>query len=71
VRAAFANWNSSCSRCSWVRGGSDQRLQNAGLLEVLPLLAGAKLLSKPAVAELHDAYLALRKAENASADDPR
>jgi glutamine synthetase adenylyltransferase/Zn-dependent oligopeptidase len=48
-----------------VRGGSDQRLQNAGLLEVLPLLAGAKLLSKPAVAELHDAYLALRKAENA------
>src|ERR1700675_1373299 len=48
-----------------VRGGSEQRLQNAGLLEVLPLLAGAKLLSKAAVAELHDAYLALRKAENA------
>ncbi|HLZ99286.1 MAG TPA: bifunctional [glutamate--ammonia ligase]-adenylyl-L-tyrosine phosphorylase/[glutamate--ammonia-ligase] adenylyltransferase [Steroidobacteraceae bacterium] len=48
-----------------VRGGSDRRLQNAGLLEVLPLLAGAKLLSKPAVAELHDAYLVLRKAENA------
>ena len=47
-----------------VRGGSDRRLQNNGLLEVLPLLAGAKLLSKPAVAELHDAYLALRKAEN-------
>src|SRR5260370_3656329 len=48
-----------------VRGGSDQRLQNAGLLQVLPLLAGAKLLSKRAVAELHDAYLVLRKAENA------
>jgi peptidyl-dipeptidase Dcp len=48
-----------------VRGGSDQRLQNAALLDVLPLLAGSKLLSKSAVAELHDAYLVLRKAENA------
>src|SRR5882757_8928570 len=48
-----------------VRGGSDQRLQNAALLEVLPLLAGSKLLSKSAVAELHDAYVVLRKAENA------
>jgi glutamine synthetase adenylyltransferase/Zn-dependent oligopeptidase len=48
-----------------VRGGSDQRLQNPSLLDVLPLLAGAKLLSKAAVAELHDAYLVLRKAENA------
>jgi len=48
-----------------VRGGSDQRLQNASLLEVLPLLAGAKLLPKAAVAELQDAYLTLRKAENA------
>ena len=48
-----------------VRGGSEQRLQNAGLLEVLPLLAGAKLLPKSAVTELHDAYLTLRKAENA------
>src|SRR5260370_18294638 len=47
-----------------VRGGSDQRLQNAGLLEVLPLLAGAKLLPKAAVDALHDAYLTLRKAEN-------
>ena len=26
-----------------VRGGSDRRLQNASLLEVLPLLAGSKL----------------------------
>jgi glutamine synthetase adenylyltransferase/Zn-dependent oligopeptidase len=48
-----------------VRGGSDRRLQNNGLLEVLPLLAGAKLLPKSAVAGLHDAYLALRQAENA------
>ena len=48
-----------------VRGGSDQRLQNAALLDVLPLLAGSKLLSRSAVAELHDAYLVLRKAENA------
>ena len=48
-----------------VRGGSDRRLQNASLLEVLPLLAGSKLLSQSAVSELHDAYLVLRKAENA------
>ncbi len=48
-----------------VRGGSDRRLQNASLLDVLPLLQGSKLLSKSAVAELHDAYLVLRKAENA------
>ncbi|HWJ34032.1 MAG TPA: bifunctional [glutamate--ammonia ligase]-adenylyl-L-tyrosine phosphorylase/[glutamate--ammonia-ligase] adenylyltransferase [Steroidobacteraceae bacterium] len=48
-----------------VRGGSDRRLQNAALLDVLPLLAGSKLLSKPVVDELKDAYLVLRKAENA------
>jgi glutamine synthetase adenylyltransferase/Zn-dependent oligopeptidase len=48
-----------------VRGGSDRRLQNAALLEVLPLLAGSKLLSSSVVAELHEAYLVLRKAENA------
>ncbi len=48
-----------------VRGGGDRRLQTASLLEVLPLLCGAKLLSKAAAAELHDAYLVLRKAENA------
>ncbi|MDB6083038.1 MAG: glutamine synthetase adenylyltransferase, partial [Gammaproteobacteria bacterium] len=47
-----------------VRGGSDQRLQNAALLEVLPLLAGSKLLSQSAVDELRDAYAVLRKAEN-------
>ncbi len=48
-----------------VRGGSDRRLQNASLLDVLPLLAGAKLMSAADVAELTDAYLLLRKAENA------
>jgi glutamate-ammonia-ligase adenylyltransferase len=48
-----------------VRGGSDRRLQNASLLEVLPLLAGSKLMSAGDVAELTDAYLVLRKAENA------
>lgn len=48
-----------------VRGGSDRRLQNPALLEVLPLLSGSKLVSAEAVAELTDAYLVLRKAENA------
>jgi [glutamine synthetase] adenylyltransferase / [glutamine synthetase]-adenylyl-L-tyrosine phosphorylase len=48
-----------------VRGGSDRRLQNASLLEVLPLLADSKLISAPVIAELQDAYLVLRKAENA------
>jgi glutamate-ammonia-ligase adenylyltransferase len=48
-----------------VRGGSDRRLQNPSLLEVLPMLAGSKLMSAADVAELTDAYLVLRKAENA------
>jgi len=48
-----------------VRGGSDRRLQNAALLRVLPLLAGSKLISGDDVAELTEAYLELRKAENA------
>jgi glutamate-ammonia-ligase adenylyltransferase len=48
-----------------IRGGSDRRLQNASLLEVLPMLAGSKLMSAADVAELRDAYLVLRKAENA------
>jgi glutamate-ammonia-ligase adenylyltransferase len=47
-----------------VRGGSDRRLQNPSLLDVLPLLAGSKLMSGEAIAELTDAYLVLRKAEN-------
>ena len=48
-----------------VRGGSDRRLQNAALLDVLPLLAGSKLVSQSDIAELTNAYLTLRKAENA------
>jgi glutamate-ammonia-ligase adenylyltransferase len=48
-----------------VRGGSDRRLQNASLLEVLPMLAGSKLMAAADIAELADAYLILRKAENA------
>ncbi len=48
-----------------VRGGSDRRLQNPALLEVLPLLAGSKLVSGEDIAELTAAYLVLRKAENA------
>jgi glutamine synthetase adenylyltransferase/Zn-dependent oligopeptidase len=48
-----------------VRGGSNPRLQNAALMEVLPLLAGSKLLTAAAVEELRGAYLLLRKAENA------
>ncbi|HEY2780552.1 MAG TPA: bifunctional [glutamate--ammonia ligase]-adenylyl-L-tyrosine phosphorylase/[glutamate--ammonia-ligase] adenylyltransferase [Steroidobacteraceae bacterium] len=48
-----------------VRGGSDRRLQKSALLEVLPLLAGSKLISSDDVAELIEAYFLLRKAENA------
>src|SRR6202042_1813318 len=48
-----------------VRGGSDRRLQNAALLDVLPLLAGSKLVSGDDIAELTESYLVLRKAENA------
>ena len=48
-----------------VRGGSDRRLQNTSLLEVLPLLAGSKLMSAGDIAQLSDAYKVLRKAENA------
>ena len=47
-----------------VRGGSDPRLQNAGILEVLPLLAGGKFLGEVAVRALTDSYFLLRKAEN-------
>jgi [glutamine synthetase] adenylyltransferase / [glutamine synthetase]-adenylyl-L-tyrosine phosphorylase len=48
-----------------VRGGSDRRLQNPSLLDVLPLLAGSKLISAEDIGELTDSYLILRKAENA------
>jgi glutamate-ammonia-ligase adenylyltransferase len=47
-----------------VRGGNDRRLQSAALLEVLPLLAGAKYLPQDIVTALTDAYIVLRKAEN-------
>ena len=48
-----------------VRGGSDRRLQKTALLDVLPLLSGSKILPPAAVRQLQDAYLVLRKAENA------
>ncbi len=47
-----------------VRGGSDRRLQSPSLLEVLPLLAGEKLLPIRVVEELTSAYFVLRKSEN-------
>jgi glutamate-ammonia-ligase adenylyltransferase len=48
-----------------VRGGSDPRLQCAGLLEAMPILQATKSLSETEVSELTEAYLVLRKAENA------
>jgi [glutamine synthetase] adenylyltransferase / [glutamine synthetase]-adenylyl-L-tyrosine phosphorylase len=48
-----------------VRGGSDRRLQNPALLRALPMLADSKLVSAADIAELTEAYLVLRKAENA------
>jgi len=48
-----------------VRGGSDRRLQQSSLLEALPVLVGSKQLTAEEVARLADAYLTLRKAENA------
>ncbi len=48
-----------------VRGGSDRRLQKPALLETLPLLADSKLVSVADITALQDAYLVLRKAENA------
>jgi [glutamine synthetase] adenylyltransferase / [glutamine synthetase]-adenylyl-L-tyrosine phosphorylase len=47
-----------------VRGGQDRRLQSPSLLEVLPLLAGGRLLPSEAVAELRAAYEYLRRVEN-------
>jgi glutamate-ammonia-ligase adenylyltransferase len=47
-----------------IRGGSNPRLQTRSLLEALPLLAGQKLLSPEAVAELADSYRYLRRVEN-------
>jgi len=47
-----------------IRGGQDRRLQNPRILEVLPLLAGRRLLSERVVAELDAAYRHLRTLEN-------
>jgi glutamate-ammonia-ligase adenylyltransferase len=47
-----------------IRGGSDPRLQTRSLLAALPLLAGKKLLSEEAVAELGESYGFLRRLEN-------
>jgi glutamate-ammonia-ligase adenylyltransferase len=47
-----------------IRGGGNPRLQTRSLLEALPLLAGQKLLSAEAVAELADSYRYLRRLEN-------
>jgi len=47
-----------------IRGGSDPRLQSPSLLEVLPRLEGAKLLSHQAVTELGECYEFLRCVEN-------
>ncbi|HUY83011.1 MAG TPA: bifunctional [glutamate--ammonia ligase]-adenylyl-L-tyrosine phosphorylase/[glutamate--ammonia-ligase] adenylyltransferase, partial [Steroidobacteraceae bacterium] len=48
-----------------VRGGSDGRLRQATLLDVLPALEGSKLLPPDAVENLAAAYRVLRRAENA------
>ena len=47
-----------------VRGGQDQRLQTASLLQALPRLAGGKLLPALVVTELRAVYLFLRRLEN-------
>jgi glutamate-ammonia-ligase adenylyltransferase len=47
-----------------VRGGQDQRLQSQQLLQVLPRLAGDKLLPAAVVASLQSSYLFLRRLEN-------
>ena len=47
-----------------IRGGGNPRLQTRSLLEALPLLAGQKLMSAEAVAELAESYRFLRRVEN-------
>ena len=47
-----------------LRGGSNPRLQTRRLFEALPQLAGQKLLTSEAVAELQEAYRFLRRVEN-------
>ncbi len=47
-----------------IRGGGKPALQSRSLLTALPLIAGQKLLSAAAVAELSDSYRFLRRVEN-------
>jgi glutamate-ammonia-ligase adenylyltransferase len=47
-----------------IRGGSDQRLQDTRLLQVLPRMVGARLLTASAAQELESAYRFLRVLEN-------
>ena len=47
-----------------IRGGSERRLQGASLLQILPRLAGARLLPGQVTAELAGAYDFLRRLEN-------
>jgi glutamate-ammonia-ligase adenylyltransferase len=48
-----------------VRGGSREELQQPSLLSVLPALEGGRGLEKAAVSRLQDAYVFLRRLENA------
>lgn len=47
-----------------LRGGANQELRTASLLEVLPRLSGSRLLSEETVRELEASYLFLRRVEN-------
>jgi glutamate-ammonia-ligase adenylyltransferase len=47
-----------------IRGGRDRRLQTPSLLKALALLGSAKLLPLTVVADLHRAYVYLRRLEN-------
>lgn len=47
-----------------IRGGAEPRLQGSALQQVLPQLAGARLLPVATVAELGQAYEFLRRTEN-------
>jgi glutamate-ammonia-ligase adenylyltransferase len=47
-----------------IRGGQDRRMQNTSLLQVLPQLAGGKLLPARVALELEAAYVFLRRLEN-------
>jgi glutamate-ammonia-ligase adenylyltransferase len=47
-----------------IRGGQDRRMQHQSLLQVLPQLAGGKLLPASVARELEEAYGFLRRLEN-------